>query len=87
MEGVLGLVSVFIAAAILLFVGTIVLGNPSLGQCTTLQGYNSTHPASSTGWGKQCVDLGAQSQSSYSLLGLILVVIAAVAILLVVRLM
>ena len=87
MEGVLGLVSVFIAAAILLFVGTLVLGNPSLGQCTSLPGYNSGTPASSTGWAKQCVDLGSQTQSSYGLLGLILVVIAAVAILLVVRLM
>ena len=86
MEGVLGLVTVFIAAAILLFVGTVVLGNQSLGDCTGLDGWTGSN-TNATGWAKQCVDLANDTQDSYGLLGVILVVIAAVAILVIVRML
>jgi hypothetical protein len=88
MEGnLMGMVGAFIAVAILLGVGTIILGN-SVMDCSGLPGYNSTDPALySTGWAGTCNDANEQSQSAYVLLLIVLIVIAAVVILTVVRML
>ena len=85
-NNIMGMVGAFIAVAILLGVGTVILGNSTM-DCTNLDGYNSTTPASSTGWASACLDANAQSQSAYTLLLITLIVIAAVVILTVVRML
>lgn len=88
MEGnLMGMVGAFIAVAILLGVGTIILGN-SVMDCSGLPGYTSNGPAeNSTGWAATCEDANTQSQSAYVLLLIVLIVIAAVVILTVVRML
>ncbi len=81
MEGnVSQLVGSFIAIAILLAVGIQVLGN-AVQECTTLPG-NAT-----AGWQGACESQETQTIDAYGLLGIILIVIAAVAILFVVKLL
>ena len=85
-NNIMGMVGAFIAVAILLGVGTVILGNSTM-DCTALEGYNSTTPASSTGWAATCLESNDQSQSAYTLLLITLIVIAAVVILTVVRML
>ena len=81
MEGnVSQLVGSFIAIAILLAVGVQVLGN-AVQSCTSLPG-NAT-----SGWQGTCETGQTQTIDAYGLLGIILIVIAAVAILFVVKLL
>jgi len=76
------LVTVFIGIAIMLSVGVVILGNASSGfDCSTLSG-NAT-----TGWQKACNDVATQSQTSFGLLVVLLIVVAAVAILVVIRML
>lgn len=76
------LVTVFIAVAIMLSVGVVILGNASSGfECSSLSG-NAT-----SGWQKACNDIQKQSQTSFNLLVVILIVVAAVAILVVIRML
>ena len=93
---VMALVSTFIGVAILLAIGIQVLGNvQNSTQCATLPGGPGTGPlgkwvataSNSTGWALSCVNANTSIQSGYSLLLVIVVVIAAVAILSVVRLL
>ena len=78
----MSLIVAFIAASIMLAVGVTILGNAQNGfDCDTLSG-NATH-----GWQKACNDVAEQSQTSFSLLVVILVVLAAVAILVVIRML
>ena len=89
MEGNLkGMVGAFIAVAILLGVGTIILGN-SVMDCTNLPGYDTTGAGvfNGTGWAATCEDANDQAQSAYTLLLIVLIVIAAVVILTVVRML
>jgi hypothetical protein len=86
MEGnLMGMVGAFIAVAILLGVGTIILGNSTM-DCSGLPGYSTTAGAS-TGWAGTCEDANDQAQSAYVLLLIVLIVIAAVVILTVVRML
>jgi len=79
---VTGLVTIFIAIAIMLSVAVVILGNASTGfDCSDLSG-NAT-----SGWQKACNDIQSQSQTSFQLLVVILIVVAAVAILFVVRML
>ena len=82
----MGLVGAFIGIAIMLAIGVQILGN-AVQDCSTLPGANATTPASSTGWAGQCETNNTQAQSAYTLLIVILVVVAAVAILSVVRML
>lgn len=82
----MGYIGAFIAVAIMLGIGTLILGG-SVTDCSTLAGYDSTTPASSTGWAKQCLDNSAQSQNGYALLMITLIVLAAVVVLTVVRML
>ena len=95
---VMGLITIFIGAAILLAVGVQVLGNVQTStNCTTLPGYNSSGTVVTpytnvpqqkySGWALSCINSNSQAQGGYSLIMVILIVIAAVAILAVVRLL
>lgn len=91
MEGnLMGMVGAFIAVAILLGVGTVILGNSTM-DCSQLPGYTvgpgSTLTTNSTGWAATCLDSNEQTQSAYALLLIVLIVIAAVVILTVVRML
>ena len=86
MNNIMDFITIFIGLAILLSIGVVILGN-GLQDCDDIPGYNSGSPDSSTGWAKTCVENKEQSQNSYDLLSVILIVVAAVAILAVVRLL
>lgn len=85
-SSIMGLVAAFIGIAIMLGIGTQILGNTTM-DCTNLPGYNTTTPASSTGWAATCLDGNESTQNAYALLIIILIVVAAVAILFVVRML
>ena len=82
----MALVGAFIGIAILLGIGTQILGN-SVQDCTNLADYNSTAGATQTGWSAQCENNNTQTQSAYAFLIIVLIVIAAVVILSVVKLL
>ena len=99
-NNIMGLVAAFIGIAIMLGIGVQILGN-SVQDCTTLPDYNATAPhnnqtiydptitldSQQTGWSAQCLTNNEQTQNAYTLLVIILIVVAAVAILSVVRLL
>lgn len=85
----MALVGAFIGIAIMLGIGIQILGN-SVQDCTTLPDYvaaNANTAAGQTGWASQCFSNNDQTQNAYTLLVIILIVVAAVAILSVVRLL
>ena len=102
-SSIMGLVAAFIGIAIMLGVGIQILGNVQTStNCATLPGgpvYNNPtqgglFPAkyvattsNSTGWALSCVNNNTSIQNAYTLLIVIMIVIAAVAILFVVRLL
>ena len=95
---IMGLVAAFIAVAIMLGIGIQVLGNVQTStNCLSLpggltgtfgtQGSNNVTNADATGWAKSCVDQNTSVQNAYTLLIVIMIIIAAVAILFVVRML
>lgn len=91
MEGagsIMAMVGAFIGVAILLAIGIQILSNVQTATpCTSLDGYNSTTPSASTSWAHACLTNNSQTQNSYQLLGIALIVIAAVIILVIVKLL
>jgi hypothetical protein len=87
-SGVMSMVSVFIGVAILLGVGTQILGN-SVQDCTNLNDYVVADGASQADgtWAKQCQDNNASTQSAYGLLLVVLIVIAAIVILSIIKML
>ena len=100
-SSIMGLVAAFIGIAIMLGIGIQILGNVQTGtNCATLPGgpqtttvgaanptkYQAT-ASNSTGWALSCVNNNTSIQNAYALLIVIMIVIAAVAILFVVRLL
>ena len=85
-NNIMGLIGAFVGIAILIGISTQILGN-SVSDCSALAGYDSTTPASSTGWAGQCEDNNTQTQQAFSLLVIVLIVVAAVVILTVVKLL
>ena len=92
---IMGLVGGFIAVAIMLGIGTLILGG-AVADCTTISDFNATAPNATagetveniqTGWASQCFSNNTQSQSGYSLLIITLIVLAAVVVLSVVRML
>lgn len=83
---IMQMIGTFIAAAIMLSVGVVILGSAT-NNCSTVTGYNTTTPSASTSWGATCYTLGTQTISAYQLLGVVLIVIAAVIILAVIKLL
>ena len=82
----MGMIGAFIALSIMLGIATQILGG-SVSDCTGLPGYDSTTPANSTGWAKQCIDNNASTQSAFALLVIVLIVVAAVVILTVIKML
>lgn len=95
-SSLMGLVGGFIAVAIMLGIGTIILGGAAT-DCTQIQGYtggsegapvqSAAADANATGWAAQCVSNNTQSQAGYALLIITLIVLAAVVVLTVVRML
>ena len=81
---IMGVVVLFIGIVILIGLTPIILGNTAQS-CDSLDGYNATDKSKSTGWAKSCVDTGDNSQDSFNVILVIPVIVAAVAILMVVR--
>jgi len=95
MEGnsIIGMAGGFIALAIMLGIGTMILGG-SVADCTTINDYVAanddggvTNDHNQTGWAASCYTSAAQSQSGYGLLMVSLIVLAAAVVLIVVRLL
>jgi hypothetical protein len=85
-NNIMALVGAFIGIAILLGIGTQILGN-SVQDCTNLSDYDPAVGATQTGWAGQCEANNAQTQNAYALLIIVLIVIAAVVILTVVKML
>lgn len=85
-NSLMGYVGAFIAVAIMLGIGTLILGGAAT-DCSGVDGYNITTPADSTGWAAQCIANNEQSQAGYNLLIITLIVLAAVVVLTVVRML
>jgi len=87
-NNIMGLVGAFIGIAIMLGIGVQILGN-SVQDCTSLPDYDPlANPITDqTGWALQCLTNNTQTQNAYTLLVIILIVVAAVAILSVVRML
>ena len=94
----MGLVAAFIAVAIMLGVGIQILGNVQTStNCNSLPGFNSTGTVVTpytnvpqqkySGWALSCLNNNTSIQNAYTLLIVIMIVIAAVAILFVVRML
>ena len=100
-SSIMGLVAAFIGIAIMLGIGIQILGNVQTStNCGALPGgiANQTQAAkfpnkyvattaNTTGWALSCVNNNTSMQNAYTLLIVIMIVIAAVAILFVVRLL
>ena len=101
-SSIMGLVAAFVGIAIMLGIGIQVLGNVQVStNCNSLPG--GTHTSNqtstgkqvtvnnsaqnSTGWALSCFNNNTSIQNAYTLLIVIMIVIAAVAILFVVRLL
>ena len=98
---IMGLVAAFIGIAIMLGIGVQILGNVQTStNCNGLPGFNTTGTVKSpitaytnianekySGWALSCISSNLQIQNSYTLLIVIMIVIAAVSILFVVRML
>ena len=90
----MGYVGAFIAVAIMLGIGTLILGGAAT-DCSNVDGYTTgslvsgatNTTADSTGWASQCLTNNTQSQAGYNLLIITLIVLAAVVVLTVVRML
>jgi len=84
---IMGLVAAFIGIAIMLGIGIQILGNTTF-DCSALDGdLTQVNGTTFDGWRGQCEGAETDTQSAYNLLLVILIVIAAVAILFVVRML
>lgn len=93
MQAILPLIGVFIAAAIMIGIGTIILGG-SVTDCTSINDYvaanddnGATADHNQTGWAAECFESQNSSQSGYGLIGITLIVLGAVIVLAVVRML
>ena len=89
-QSVVGLVVTFILVAVVLLIGTSIMGATSSGfDCKTLSGYDSTKSGAEqypTGtWAGTCYQLQQQTNSAYSILTVVLIVTAAAGVLFVIR--
>ena len=86
-NNIMGLVGAFIGIAILLGIGTQILGN-SVQDCSNLADFDSSLTTQVEGtWAGACESQNTQTQNAYSLLMIVLIVVAAVVILTVVKLL
>ena len=76
-------VSIFIGLAVMLGIGTLILSG-SVMDCQQISDYDGA-ATTQTGWSGSCENVNEQSQSSYGLLIIVLIVVSAVMVLAVVR--
>ena len=81
-------ISLFIGVTILLSVGMVILSN-SVSDCTQMDNYDSSlaDNAQTNGWVAQCFESNESVHVSFSIMILVTLIIAAAAILFVVRLL
>ena len=79
-------ISLFIGVTILLSVGMMIMSN-SVSDCTQMEGYDSSLTTQTNGWVLQCQEANSSVQMSFGLLTLVTLIIAAAAILFIVRLL
>ena len=84
-NNIMALVGAFIGIAILLGIGTQILGN-SVQDCSNLSDF-VVGATAQIGWAAQCEANNLQTQNAYALLIIVLIVIAAVVILTVVKML
>jgi hypothetical protein len=83
----MALVGSFIGIAILLAIGTQILGN-TVQDCSNIADFDTSLTTQADGtWAAACESQNAQTQNAYALLMIVLIVVAAVVILTVVRLL
>ena len=85
-NSIMGILATFIGIAVFLSVGIMILDG-SLSDCSNLEGYNASNPASSTDWAKSCLDNNSGIQNSWILISVVLILIASIIILAVVRML
>ena len=85
-NSLLGIVALFIGVAVFLGLGVSILDS-TVTDCSNLEGWNASTPASSTGWALACEGNNEQTRSAYALMMIILIVISAVIILAVVKML
>ena len=81
---IMAFIGAFIGVAIMLGVGIQILGNATFGDCSNIKFINGSN---NTGWQLACNNAATSTQNAYNLLIVILIVVAAVAILFVVRML
>jgi len=82
----MGLVAIFIGLAVFLSIGIMVLDG-SVGDCSNLEGYNSSNPSASTGWAGSCEANNSQINNSWTLISIVLIIVSAIVILAVVKML
>ena len=82
----MGLIAIFIGLAVFLSIGIMVLDG-SVGDCSNLEGYNSANPSASTGWAGSCEQNNSSINSSWTLISIVLIIVAAIVILAVVKML
>ena len=88
-NSLMSLVGGFIAVAIMLGIGTLILGGATT-DCTTVADFNTTLGAGNQAadtWAGQCEANNTQARAGYGLLIITLIVLAAVVVLTVVRML
>ncbi len=84
---VMGLAAAFIGIAIMLGVGVQILGNATT-DCSGLVGFDTNRTsANDTEWAATCLSAQDDTRTAYNLLLVALIVVAAVAILFIVRML
>ena len=83
-ENVMGAVTLFIGIVILISIAPLILGSTATN-CEELTGFSSADPPVHTGWASACVSAGETNQSSFSIVAVIPLVVAAVGVMLVMR--
>ena len=80
-------ISLFIAASIMLSLGMVILSN-SVSDCSAMDNYDSSlaDNAQTNGWVSQCFENNSSVQVAFGLMTLVTLIIAAAAILFIVRL-
>jgi hypothetical protein len=78
-------ISVFLGVAVMLGVGSLILSG-SVMNCENISDYDP-NATTQSGWSLSCENVNEQSQASYGLLVLVLIVISAVIILAVLRML
>ena len=83
-ENVMGAVTLFIGIVILISIAPLILGNTT-NDCEEVAGFHATDATKHTGWAKACISAGETNQSSFSIVAVIPLVVAAVGVMLVMR--